>query len=188
MKISCTECGAVLDLFSCLDDADGRLFVDELKELPPVLIKPFLSYLRLFKPAKQAIKWSRMLRLTRELAPIIKSAQITRNGIVYAVPVDHWRQEFLRLADRPATLQLPLKDHGYLLQVLANQAEKAAATVERAGEFSKRNRGRDGSTGAPVAVAQFTAPSPKKERSTPPPDWKSQVFKRGDNSDDSSTD
>jgi len=98
------------------------------------------AYLELFKPLKQDLRWSRRLTLTKELMPMIKAAQVKRNGIAYAAPLPVWEAEMLRMAARPPTLTLPLTGHGYLLKVLANKGEQNAAALEKTVEQQRQNR------------------------------------------------
>ena len=82
---------------------------------------------------------------------MIREARVRRNGTTYAVPIDAWAAALSMLADRPKNLTLPLKSHGYLLEILANQAEKTAAADERAVEDRKR-AGRVGAYTDPAKV------------------------------------
>lgn len=177
MPLNCPDCGATFDLLQAMEDADGRRFVDEIKDLPPVVIKPLVRYLRLFKPGKQGLRWSRLLTLTREMAPMIRAAQVQRNGIAHVVTAEQWAAAMTELVDTPPkTLTLPLKTNGYLLSILAGQAGQQAAVEERAREEQRRNRGRDGSSTGPTAISDIA--SGKKKRSDPPPGWKDSALGR----------
>ncbi len=132
LHLSCPECGAQFDLVQAMEDADGRRLLDMLKEIQPLVIRPYFRYLKLFKPQKQGLRWSKMLTLTKELAPMIKEAQINYNHAMYVVPPTAWADAMNDLVDNPsATLKLPLKGHGYLLSILSANAEKVAAKAER---------------------------------------------------------
>lgn len=179
-RVPCPLCGHVFDLEQAWDDADGRRFVELLTQLPAPAVRPFYNYLKLFKPAHQSLRWNKVLKLAQELAPMIHAAKITRNGIDYVVPVAHWVQVMDDLVrNRPKGLALPLKGHGYLLSILANQADKQAAIQEAEREQQKRNRGRSGADTGPVSVAEIVKPkpkaAPKKPKSKPPADWKGTV-------------
>lgn len=139
MKASCPACGASFDLDAAVSDADARRFADVVAGLDPRVARPLIQYLALFRPEKTGMRWSRMLSLALELEPLIKSGRVTRNGTTYAVPLDMWATALGVLADRPKSLALPLKSHGYLLEMLANQAEKIAARVEAETEARKRS-------------------------------------------------
>lgn len=138
MKTSCPSCGCVFDLDAGVSDADARRFAELVAGLDPRVAKPLIQYLALFRPAKTGMRWSRMLALAQELEPMIREARVTRKGTTYAVPHELWAGALSMLADRPKNLTLPLKSHGYLLEILANQAEKIAGIREAQTEQQKR--------------------------------------------------
>jgi hypothetical protein len=140
MKITCPACSSSFDIDAGVNDADARRFAEIMAGLHPIVAKPLIQYLALFRPDKTGLRWSRMLNLALELEPMIREAKITRNGISYAVPREAWAQALHQLADRPKGLNLPLKSHGYLLEMLAGGAEKLAAKAETAAEKRKREQ------------------------------------------------
>lgn len=143
--IVCRNCSAVGDLWEALDDADARRWVEELTRLPPVAIRPMMLYLKLHKPPKRALSYARLLTLTRELAAQINRGQVDRNGRAYGCPPERWAQAMRGLVDNPPkTLSLPLKGHGYLISILAGDAEKVEARDEADGIERKRHRSKDG--------------------------------------------
>jgi len=153
LHLSCPECAAQFDLSQALEDADARRLMDLIKDIQPVVIRPYFRYLKLFKPQKQGLRWSKMLTLTKELAPMIKDAQIKHNHTVYAVPPTAWADAMNDLVDNPpATLKLPLKGHGYLLTILSANAEKVAAKEERKTE-ERKQRPREGVEQQPNQVS-----------------------------------
>ncbi|MEW6330202.1 MAG: hypothetical protein AB1560_01945 [Pseudomonadota bacterium] len=143
MKTSCPGCGCVFDLDAGVSDADARRFAELVAGLDPRVAKPLIQYLALFRPAKTGMRWSRMLSLAQELEPMIREARVTRKGTTYAVPLELWSGALAMLADRPKNLTLPLKSHGYLLEILANQAEKISAKHETQTEQQKRRPAHD---------------------------------------------
>ncbi|HFE31898.1 MAG TPA: hypothetical protein ENJ17_01155 [Gammaproteobacteria bacterium] len=185
MRLNCPDCGARFELGQAVEDGDGRRFVELLTSLPPIVIKPLMHYLRLFKPPERGLRWSRMLKLTQELAPMIKAAQVARNRTVYVVTAQQWADAMTRLADSPSPdLRLPLKSNGYLLGMLANVGEQQAAQAEQREIEQARQRSRAGSTGGAVSVADLvtetrTPAAAKKHRSTPPKGWKGPLDKKG---------
>ena len=131
MNITCPTCASPFELMAGIEDADGRRWCALICELPPNVIKPLIAYLRLFKPEKQGLRWSRMLKLTQELAPMIKNVEIKHNHNTYTAPAELWASMMKALVDTPpSTLRLPLKTNGYLLSMIAGSAEKDAATTE----------------------------------------------------------
>lgn len=140
MKVTCPACGSAFDLDAAVSDVDARCFVALVAGLDPRVAKPLIQYLSLFRPEKTGMRWSRMFALAEELMPMIREARLRRNGATYAVPQEAWAAAFSMLADRPKNLTLPLKTHGYLLEILASQAEKIAAVAEKEAESRKGKR------------------------------------------------
>lgn len=142
LKGVCPSCGAHLDIAAAVNDADGRRFVELMRQVPGPLVRPLLGYLYLFRPPKTALRWSRMVSLTQELLPMIQSARIEHGHARYVAPVAVWAEHMTALADNPpASLRLPLKSHGYLLSIMAGACEKAAARAEQRDIERKRNAG-----------------------------------------------
>jgi len=163
LHLSCPECAAQFDLNQALEDADARRLMDLIKDIQPVVIRPYFRYLKLFKPQKQGLRWSKMLTLTKELAPMIKDAQIKHNHAIYAVPPTAWADAMNDLVDNPsATLKLPLKGHGYLLSILSAGAEKVAAKAERK-EEEKKQRPREGIEQQPSQVSNVIKKARQKK-------------------------
>jgi recombinational DNA repair ATPase RecF len=182
-RIPCPHCGGVFTLSQALEDMDARRFFILLGELPPDIIRPYLLYLKLFKPRKQVLRWQKILALTEELAPMIKAAMVTRNRIDYRIPLEQWIAAINQLATKPPeTLELPLKGHGYLLCILASQAEKHAALQEDKTEQQRRNRGASGADeGLRPVVKTLYAPKPTSEKppdgekKKPPENWRKDI-------------
>ncbi|MDT4328529.1 hypothetical protein ACQE3D_10725 [Methylomonas sp. MS20] len=186
--IPCPYCGKDVDIVQALEMVAGNEWTGLLNGLPLSLVGALLRYLELFKPNKQELRWSRRLALTKELVPLIKDAQIKRNGIVYSAPAGVWEAEMMRLVvNRPENLVLPLKGNGYLLSMIAGRGERAAAKLEQDKIEKLRNRsapltaGRSGTAGhsstggAPVSVAELAEKAQVKTKSKPPAGWKGPV-------------
>jgi hypothetical protein len=138
--VHCPHCSGGFDLIQAWQDEDARRFTALITSLPPKVIKPCFIYLtHCFKPAKQALRWSKLLKLLQELVPMIKDVQVKRNGTTYCVPLDSWVAKLQELVESPPpNLVLPLKSHAYLLTILANQAEQFAGKAESKTEADKR--------------------------------------------------
>ncbi|MCQ8103257.1 hypothetical protein NP590_03985 [Methylomonas sp. SURF-2] len=172
--IPCPYCGKDIDIVQAMEMVAGNEWTGLLNGLPISLVGALLRYLELFKPAKQELRWSRRLALTKELVPLIKEAQIKRNGIAYSAPAGIWEAEMMKLVvNRPETLVLPLKGNGYLLSMIAGRGERAAAKLEQDKIEQARNRSNVG--GAPVSVAHLAAQAQTKTKSKPPKGWKGPV-------------
>lgn len=167
--IPCPYCAKHIDLVQALEMAAGNEWTVLLNDLPVGLVGALLRYLELFKPEKQELRWSRRLALTKELMPLIKAAQIKRNGIAYSAPAGIWEAEMMKLVvSRPETLVLPLKSNGYLLSMIAGRGERAAAKLEQDKIEQQRNRSNVG--GGPVSVGDIAEQAKKKSK--PPANWK----------------
>ena len=162
LYLSCPECAAQFDLVQAMEDADARHLMNLIKDIQPLVIRPYFRYLKLFKPQKQGLRWSKMLTLTKELAPMIKEAQIKHNHATYVVPPTAWAEVMNDLVDNPpATLKLPLKGHGFLLSILSANAEKVAAKAERKTEEHKQ-RSREGVEQKPNQVSEVIKKATRK--------------------------
>jgi biotin operon repressor len=74
--------------------------------------------------------------ILEELRAPIAAAQIERHGRTWPAPLEYWKaalEQMVQLRDQ-AKLQLPLKSHGYLLEVIAGMSDKAEAKAESAQE------------------------------------------------------
>lgn len=159
-QICCPNCRAVMSLDVVFADDAPREALNAIVDAHPAgetFVKPLLRYIGLFAPAKSQMSHTRIAALVNELAPMIRSAQIERNGRTWACPIDYWRQGFEQMLSQrdQGRLKLPLKSHGYLLEVLAGFADKAESRAESHTEHQRQ--GHSG-LGTPEA------------RASPPPD------------------
>jgi hypothetical protein len=172
-KVSCPYCGKGVDIIQSLELQAGNGWAELLAELPVSLIGALFRYLELFKPPKQALRWSRRLALTEELMPMIKSGTLERGGITYAMPRQAWEAEMMKLvSNKPASLVLPLKSNGYLLSIMVGRVEKNLAAEEAKQIEAQRNRGQVGAVvGLQPVGAVVTKAAEPKQKSPPPKDW-----------------
>lgn len=139
--IQCPYCGKDVDVIQGMEMLAGNEWTALIQGLPNSTIGIVLRYLELHKPAKQELRWSRRLSLTQELIPLIKAAQVKRNGITYAAPIAAWESAMLQLVgNRPETVVLPLKGNGYLISMVAGKAEAKLAQAESETERKRQNR------------------------------------------------
>lgn len=100
--------------------------------LPAQVVKVVLPYLGLFRPEKQALRWSKSLKLINELSAMIAPGYIQIQGkAARPCPPHLWAQALEQMAERRTTLTLPLKNHNYLRQVAYQIADQADAGRER---------------------------------------------------------
>ncbi|MAL01359.1 MAG: hypothetical protein CL536_04330 [Alcaligenaceae bacterium] len=140
------------------------------------LLRPLLAYLGLFAPAKQAIRYERMAGILEQLVPMIRSAQVQRNGRTWSAPVDYWRQGLEEVVARghQGALKLPLKSHGYLLEVVSQLASKDDSKRETA--LERQRAGVSGTGTAPARVNHPVSSTPKPVREAMPDHVREQLF------------
>lgn len=132
-----------------MSDADGRRFMATLAELPAAIGPLMIQYLGLFRPEGGGLRYSRMLALAEELKPLIAEGRVTRAGRTWPAPNGFWVEAMQHLASRPASLRLPLKTNGYLLEIIGAMGEGLAAKHEKAREEELKHGHREGESSAP---------------------------------------
>jgi hypothetical protein len=171
--VPCPYCGKDVDIIQGMELQAGNDWTPLLAELPTSLIGALFRYLELFKPPKQALRWSRRLALTEELMPMIKSGTVQRGGITYAMPMQAWEAEMMKLvSNKPASLVLPLKSNGYLLSIMVGRVEKNLAAAEAKEIEAQRNRGHVGAQNGlqPVGAVMNKKAGPQTKPKSPPPE------------------
>lgn len=145
LAAACPSCATEigLDAFMRLavNDEQMRGLVADLVAISLPMSADVLRYLRLFKPAKQALKTETVRRVLAELAPAIKSGQIEARGRLWACGADGWRAGFAAVfaAADAGKLKTPLAGNAYLFGVLANMADQLEAKAETQREAERRN-------------------------------------------------
>jgi hypothetical protein len=178
LPLVCPHCRHKFDLEQACQEVDGRKFIELVTSLPPSLIRPLFNYCRLFTPEKQAMTWTKALKIVKELTPMIKDGQVNRNKVTYDVPIQVWLAAFSYLTETPPTsLTLPLKGNGYLLSVLVAQAEKTKvleAEQKEAAKQAEKAAGERLIEAAKQKVAEREQP-PVQKPAPIPPEWAAQV-------------
>ena len=145
LSAACPSCATEigLDAFMrlAISDEQMRGLVADLVAVSLPMSADVLRYLRLFKPAKQALKTETVRRVLAELAPAIKSGQIEARGRLWACQADGWRAGFAAVfaAADAGKLKTPLAGNAYLFGVLANMADQLEAKAETQREAERRN-------------------------------------------------
>jgi len=145
--VTCPNCrvSASLDVFLSEDSVrDALNAVIAAHPAGETLIKPMLRYVGLFAPAKSRMAYSRLAALIGEITPAMRAAAIERNGRTWPAPMAYWQAAFEAVlnAAHQGSVSLPLKSHGYLLEVIARMSSKEEARVE-----TKREQQRAGHAG-----------------------------------------
>lgn len=178
MRLTCPCCGAAYSIEVLLADRAAREAVSTAFRLPPLLSERLLRYIALFRPVERALSWGRAARLMAELEAMITAAQIERNGQCYPAPVDAWRVAIDQMLDGRDRLALPLKSHGYLLEILVGLHQRANdQRAARQEVVEERARAREGTrTSQPQSAAamaqneRFRAKIPLNETHLTTPD------------------
>jgi hypothetical protein len=132
MILICPSCGAAHSAEGWENDATARQALQASTKLPASVNSVLLAYLGLFRPSKQALRWSKSLKMINELSAMIAQGHIQIQGkVARPCPPHLWAQAMEAVADRRATLILPLKNHNYLRQVAYQIADQADAGRER---------------------------------------------------------
>jgi len=121
MNIKCPNCGAVHSLDTLINDAEASAVLKAVLEMDAELGKAAIRYIGLFRPAKSQLSWARTAKLLNELLPMIKAQEAARDGVCFPAPTEAWihgLNETVNARDQ-GRLKLPLKSHGYLLEIVS---------------------------------------------------------------------
>ena len=140
MQLTCTNCGARMSLETALNDVQARKALAAALSMPAQLGDRTLRYIGLFRPQQRSLTWPRFHKLLNELLVQIKARTVTRNGITWSAPLETWEMALDQIMDNRDTLRLPLKSHGYLFEIVAGIANRAAGVQERKTEQTKINQ------------------------------------------------
>ena len=122
MKTKCPACGASCSLDALLGHSEAsQAFVASLN-LTGDLAKPLVKYLAMFRAENRDLTFERTAKLLNELASDINAKCIQRNRITYSAPKAAWVWAISIMLERrdQGKLQLPLKNHGYLYEVISS--------------------------------------------------------------------
>ena len=156
MKFACPSCGALMSLDVVVAHDGAREAVQTALQMPAPIGKLLIQYVALFRPAKRQLTLDRLASLLGELLPMIRSAQITRDGRVWPAPQEVWPAALQEMLDRDKAKPFtrPLKSHGYLLEIIAGKVGQAEARAEVQAEERRRlapEGKRSGSSGVGLA-------------------------------------
>lgn len=132
MKTKCPACGATTSLDALLGHSEAsQAFVASLN-LTGELAKPLIKYLAMFRSESRDLTFERTAKLLNEIAPDIADKQIQRNRHSYPAPIGAWVWAIGLMLERrdQGKLQLPLKNHGYLYEVISSYKPEYAPTQD----------------------------------------------------------
>ena len=153
MNIKCPNCGAVHSLDSLINDADASAVLKAVLEMDAELGKATIRYIGLFRPAKSQLSWARTAKLLNELMPMIKAQEAVRDGVSSPAPAEAWLHGFNETVNArdQGRLKLPLKSHGYLLEIVSQWQGSGLPSPHPS------PTGRGGEGGAPSKLRQGVA-------------------------------
>jgi len=139
MQVKCPACSAAFSLDAAIGVDAGRSALLTALQLP-ALRGLLVQYLAMFRATGRALAFDRVEKLLAELKPMLDEQFVVRNGLRRACPLELWQQALDRMVEHrnAGKLQLPLKSHGYLLEIAFALAEQVGAKEERATEESRR--------------------------------------------------
>lgn len=176
--VACPSCNARMSLDALLGHQGARDAVLALATLHPSasrLATTTLRYIGLFAPAKREMGFDRVAGLLTELAELMKTGRVERRGRVWAAPLENWIAAMDEMLAKRERLTLPLKSHGYLLEILAGYADRAESGAEEKREAERRyafstERQADGPVALGALVGGGARASPPRQKTPPPPD------------------
>ncbi|OFR84988.1 hypothetical protein HMPREF2865_05085 [Neisseria sp. HMSC073G10] len=144
MNIKCPNCGAVHSLDSLINDADASAVLRAVLEMDVEMGKAAIRYVGLFRPAKSQLSWSRTAKLLNELLSMMKAQTAERDGVSSPAPAEAWLHGFNETVNArdQGRLKLPLKSHGYLLEIVSQWQGSGLPSPQP----SPTGRGGEGST------------------------------------------
>lgn len=153
MNIKCPNCGAVHSLDSLINDADASSVLRAVLEMDAEMGKAAIRYVGLFRPAKSQLSWARTAKLLNELMPMIKAQEAVRDGVSSPAPAEAWLHGFNETVNArdQGRLKLPLKSHGYLLEIVSQWQGSGLPSPQPS------PTGRGGEGGAPSKLRQGVA-------------------------------
>ena len=153
MNIKCPNCGAVHSLDSLINDADASSVLRAVLEMDAEMGKAAIRYVGLFRPAKSQLSWARTAKLLNELMPMIKAQEALRDGVSSPAPAEAWLHGFNETVNArdQGRLKLPLKSHGYLLEIVSQWQGSGLPSPQPS------PTGRGGEGGAPSKLRQGVA-------------------------------
>jgi len=143
----------VHSLDSLINDADASAVLKAVLEMDVELGKAAIRYIGLFRPAKSQLSWARTAKLLNELLPMIKAQEAARDGVCFPAPTEAWIHGFNETVNArdQGRLKLPLKSHGYLLEIISQWQGSGVPSPQPS------PTGRGGEGGAPSKLRQGVA-------------------------------
>ncbi len=129
MKVKCSACGAVHSLDALVANEAASQALNAALLINGELGRALIGYLGLFRPAKSSLTFERVATILNELSPMITAGKIQRDGREFSAPPEVWIYGINQMLASRQTLKLPMKSHGYLLEIIASYKPVSTAVV-----------------------------------------------------------
>ncbi|TNG91335.1 hypothetical protein FHQ28_08605 [Pasteurellaceae bacterium USgator11] len=124
MKVKCSACGALHSLDSLIANQSASEAVNAALLVSGELGEALIRYLGLFRPLKSSLTFERVATLLNELTPMIQQGKVSRDGREHDAPVQVWVHAINQMLASRTMLKLPMKSHGYLLEIIVSYRPK----------------------------------------------------------------
>lgn len=141
IRLTCPCCGVDFPWEAGLVEADAKRLGAVLGNMEPALARAAMTYLRLFKPAKTALRLPKATKLLQEITDLVDAGTVCqdeRTGVRRPARAATWVAGMEQMVAQAERLTLPLSSHGYLRQVVFGLADAADAAAERQREQDRR--------------------------------------------------
>lgn len=158
IRLTCPTCGTEADADAFAADVDARRAIAAAGDLPPVVARAALGYIRLFR-AGDGLRLAKIGLLLREIGRLVSAGTVQREPRGAALPCgpDLWAQAMVEMLDDRAKLRLPLQSHSYLCHVAYGLAQAAQALHEAEREERRQRGERQAEPGLPPRQAALSA-------------------------------
>lgn len=119
MKVKCSACGALHSLDALIANKAASDALNAALLVSGELGEALIRYLGLFRPAKSSLTFDRVATLLGELTPMIQAKTIKLDGREFPAPPEAWIYAINQMMASRVNFTLPMKSHGYLLEIIA---------------------------------------------------------------------
>ena len=135
MQLACPSCGCRASIEAWENDAEQRGFMSLLAEMPRPVAMHLLRYCGLFRSpqAARGMSWTKAHNKAKELADLVSKGYVQAKGKpARDCTPQHWGQgmDIMINLGSIGELELPIKNHNYLIKTVWGKAEKASAEAE----------------------------------------------------------
>jgi len=141
MKLRCPNCGHAAAMIDFSNEESARQAVYLASNLPKPLGRLIMRYIGLFRPATRSLTWDRTLKIMHQLKTDIDAGRIERHNRIWQAPENLWHKAFTTILEKSdsQTLKLPLKNHGYLYEIISSEQNSLEAHEEQKNENKRQS-------------------------------------------------